>query len=106
MLEGNNALYLASGRVGNRLTIFQESLLGLGIDLGDRAVVTKPRLCLVQGLGHSNPDATSAVPGGKAKRRIWTPGTSHLVQDSIAGQQLQAGGSDTLPYPRRIHLPD
>ena len=95
---GDESLVANGGAIG------QLDGLVVGVHLGDRALLTEASVLLGDGVGDGNPDTTSTATSGEAEGRVGTPVTGGLVQDDVAGDGLEVGGSDTLTKPSALHL--
>ena len=69
-----------------RLTIFELSCLGLGINLSHSSMVTESSPVLGQRLGDCNPDTTRSAMRRETERVIRAPSTGDLVQNDVASK--------------------
>lgn len=76
----------------------------VGIDLCDLALLAIALVLLGQSVGNGDPDTTSTISGGEAECGVGAPVTGSLVEDNVAGHQLNVGGGDTLAEPLTLHL--
>jgi hypothetical protein len=78
--------------------------VGVGVDLLDLALLAEQGLLLGQGVGHGDPDASSAIAGGESEGGIGAPVAGDLVEDQVADGVLDIGSGDTLSEPLALHL--
>lgn len=88
----------------DRGAVLERDLLGVGVDLGDGAMLTESAIVLGQSVGNGNPDATGAANGREAEGGVGAPVACSLVEDDVGDDLLDIRSSDTLTEPLALHL--
>lgn len=98
-VHGGNQLLITNGAA-----VAHGHDLLVGIDLGNLALLAEDLLLLRQGVGNSNPDATSAIASREAEGGVGAPATGSLVENNVLGDLLDSRSSHTLTEPVGTHL--